>query len=49
MSLYLVQYFLEISKNLEQGNSFGSTLGKFCPISKRLFIILSGVGGWETQ
>ena len=32
MSSYLVQHFLKISKNLEQGNCYGGSLGKFCPI-----------------
>ena len=48
MSLYLV-HFLKISKNLEQGNFFGGTLGKFCPIyaknfaHKQLFKLMNSV------
>ena len=39
MSLYLVQYFLKISKNLEQENFFGGTLGKFCTIGENQNVI----------
>ena len=41
MSSYLVQDFFKISKNLEQRNFFGGTLGKFFPIDTNLFEVLS--------